>query len=713
MREGFFGVGTMVASVQTPTLAHSFKDRASSVVVNENRNRTIESDNHDRNAITAIRKLVMDCCTQNGGGHGGSAIDMAPLALVLWKYTMRYNAKNPNWFDRDRFVLSNGHAAILLYSMLYLTGSPDFSLDELKGYASAKLDGYTTLCHGHPEREIDGIEVTTGPLGQGIANAVGLAIASKNLAARYNKQEFPIVSSRIFCTTGDGCIQEGVALEALSIAGHLKLDNLVLLYDNNGVTCDGPLDWILSEDVNKKVEAMGWNVLNVLDGDSDIQAIVEALNEAAETKGKPTFINIRTTIGYHTSKAGTAAAHHGSFNSDDYKSAGQDGQASYYIRPEVVNDLRNAGEKGVKLEHDWNNMVAAYKEKYPKDWEHLISRISGKFEYQDLLSSIKFDMKPQASRDFNGIVFKKLFQSIENIFAGGADLWTSNKMGTYDSQIFGPDNFSGRIARYGIREHAMASISNGIAAYNPPGTFIPVTATFFMFYLYASAGVRMGALSHLRVIHVATHDSFAEGQNGPTHQPVELDSLYRAMPNIQYIRPADGEEVVAAWNLALGACDKPTIISLGRDAPLTPIPNTDRNKALRGGYTIVECVDAKVTLISSGTELQFAAEASKLLNKRGISTRVVSMPSIGIFESQPSDYQDKIVGTSQHIISIEPYIPTVWARFCTGSIGMSSFGYSASGYSNVVRFGFTAEQIADRVASHISKPFMRKWKLIE
>ncbi|KAH6884458.1 Transketolase, thiamine diphosphate binding domain-containing protein [Thelonectria olida] len=673
-------------------------------------------------AVRDVRKLVIDCCRQNGGGHGGSAIGMAPLGVALWRHTLRFSTQNPEWFDRDRFVLSNGHAAIFLYTMLHVAGYPHMTLDELKMYADPKAFNRktgtwkSTICHGHPEIEVPGIEVTTGPLGQGIANAVGLAIASKHLAATFNKPGYNMIQSRIYCSTGDGCLQEGVAMEAMAIAGHLKLDNLVLCYDNNQVTCDGPLEWIVSEDINSKMRSIGWNVIDVFEGDTSVESIVSALNLGNATKGMPTFINIRSTIGYGTSTAGTAKSHHGTYTDADatlYSESSD--QVTHRVSKECKEYFAEWADQGNRRQVLWNEKLHRYCQDFPEDGKLLRARITGEINYQDVLSRVQLPPEPASARSLNGAVFQQLIDHIPNFIAGGADLWTSNQMGDHSHRIFDGSQPEGRVIRYGIREHAMAAISNGLAAYSP-NTIIPITATFFMFYLYAAPGVRMGALSSLKVIHVATHDSIGEGQNGPTHQPVEVDSLYRAMPNLLYIRPADGEEIIGAWSTALEIQGQSAIISLARDPPAIAIPNTSRDKISKGGYVIVHHPKPVVTLVSCGSELQFAVTAAAKLTEEGIGTRVVSMPCLRVFEAQSAEYQESVLSDAPHVISVEAYVPGFWARICTASIGMNSFGYSGAGRDNFSRFGIDAEGVVAKVKAHIgsvgSGHASRRWKLL-
>ncbi|KAH8648489.1 Transketolase, thiamine diphosphate binding domain-containing protein [Xylariales sp. PMI_506] len=659
-------------------------------------------------AVLALRNFIFDICNQNGGGHGGSAIGMAAIGVALYKYEMRYNPSNPDWFDRDRFVLSNGHTAMFLYALNHLTGFDNFTMDEIKGYGSAKVNGYKTICHAHPEIEVPGVEVTTGPLGQGIANAVGLAIASKNLAARYNRPGFDVVKSRVYCMSGDGCLMEGVALEAISLAGSLKLDNLVILYDNNQVTCDGPLDWINSEDVNAKMRACGWCVLEVNDGNYDVDNINSALSYARTLQGKPVFINIRTVIGLGTKAAGTHKAHHGAFDSESIAIsktlAGLDPTSTHVIPEEPLAYFRERKANGEKIEAAWDDLVQRYASTHPdlaEDFDRSRKGDNGS-KWLDILKGYdSAQFEGQATRDANGSLIEAIWKEYPALCGGGADLVNSNKVHYVDSDVFHPTvSYAGRYIRYGIREHAMAAISNGLAAYNP-GTFLPVTATFLIFYIYAAPAVRMGALSDLPVIHFATHDSFAEGQNGPTHQPVELDSLFRAMPNLTYIRPCDGEETIGAWMLALSKKTGPTMLSLGRD-PTGPVPATDRYKVAKGAYVVVDTPNAALTLASCGTNLHYAVAAAKSLTEEGVPTRVVSAPSFDHFDKQDAEYRESVFPTDgTPIVSVEEYIATTWARYVTASVSMTGYGYSASNPSNYDRFGLDAPGIKRRVQGYL------------
>nr|RBQ89233.1 hypothetical protein FVER53263_09977 [Fusarium verticillioides] len=658
-------------------------------------------------AVLTVRSLVADLCNQHGSGHGGSAIGMAAIGVALWKYAMRYNPNDPGWFDRDRFVLSNGHASTFLYVMNHLVGYDAWTMDELKGYGSAKTNGYHTICHAHPEIQFPAIEVTTGPLGQGIANAVGLAIASKSLAANFNKKDISIIQSRIWCITGDGCLMEGVATEAISLAGSLQLDNLSLIYDNNAVTCDGPLDWINTEDTNAKMRAQGWHVIDVMDGNYSVEDIVAALQLSTTYKRKPTFINVRTTIGVDTAVAGTFKAHHGAIDQESVsrwkRQTGVDPASSHVVSPQSLSFFRERKEHGARLHNEWNARLEYYCQQYPEDGRILQSRLSSSTDPGiKLLSELdSAQFRGKATRESNGAILQLLWQAVPSLCGGGADLANSNQIKYTETDVFHPEvGYKGRYLRHGIREHAMAAIANGLAAYHP-GTFVPVTATFMLFFLYAAPAMRMGALSDLPTIHIATHDSFQEGQNGPTHQPVEVDSLFRAMPGLRYLRPCDAEELIGCWMYALRCKSNPCMLSLARD-PVQAVPGTDRSKVSKGAYVVREMDDHQVTLASCGSNLHYALGAANKLTALGIPTRVVSAPSLDLFELQETRYKKQVFPLDgKPIVSVEEYVATVWARYVTASIGMTTFGYSASNESNYDRFGLDSKGITGKIQAYL------------
>lgn len=671
-----------------------------------------------QNVLREIRRLVIDCCRQNGAGHGGSAIGMAAIGTALWGHVLRYDPQQPDWFDRDRFVLSNGHVGLLQYTMLHLSGYKSIGMNDLKNYANEGLKGEETECHGHPEIETPGVEVTTGPLGQGVANAVGMAVANKNLRAKYNddKQQ-SLINSRVYCTVGDACLQEGVGLEAVNIAANLKLDNLTLIYDNNGVICDGPLDWVVTEDMSAIMKAIGWHVIEVFDGVDNVDSIVHALELSKTYSGKPTFINIRTTIGYKTSRENSAKAHHGTYTDDDVAIYTNGEKDTHVVSQSTYDYFKSHVSENVKERATWDKKVEEYYSKSSKqNAKELSNFIHGKFEYDetilDEMPAKKLDGLKVNHTSISAEVFDKLVvdKRTPGIMTGGADLWGACKLKQNDDLVFGPNNsYAGNTVRYGVREHAMASISNGISAYQP-GAFVPITATFLMFYLYAAPGVRMSALCNLKSIHIAAHDSINEGQNGPTHQPVEVDSLYRSMPNVRFIRPSSAEEVYAAWKLALQPDERTYIFSLSREA-IAEVPNTDRTKAYNhGGYVVLDNKDAEVTLVSTGAELGIAYQAALKLTESGVPTRLVSMPCIELFREQSDSYQDEVLST-KHIISLEPYVGNSWATVATAAIGMHGFGWSSSGQGNYKRFKLDADSVVSKVQGHIANP-SRRFKLL-
>ncbi|KAF2800261.1 transketolase [Melanomma pulvis-pyrius CBS 109.77] len=665
--------------------------------------------------LKTFRLLIADLCGQFNGGHPGGAIGMAAIGVALWKYVMRYAPHTPDYFNRDRFVLSNGHTCLFQYTFLHLTGYKAMTFDQLKSYHSDRVDA---LCPGHPEIEHEGIEVTTGPLGQGIANAVGLAIATKNLQATYNKPDFDIVSNHTWCMIGDACLQEGVGLEAISFAGHLKLSNLTVIYDNNQITCDGSVDLTNTEDVNAKMRACGWEVIDIEDGCFDIEGIVQALNKARESTDKPTFINVRTIIGIGSAVAGNAVAHGAAFAKDDVKNMKElysfKPEESFFVSDAVREFFSDIPPRGEELVKSWEKKVQEYEAQYPELGTEFRRRMEGRLpeNWKDLIPST-FPNKPTATRASSGLVFNPLAQEINNFMVGTADLSPSVNMiwkGKVDFQ--NPDlkttcgivgNYSGRYIHYGIREHAMAAISNGLAAF-APGTFVPTTSSFFMFYLYAAPAVRMGALQQLQVIHAATHDSIGMGEDGPTHQPIELAALYRAMPNILYIRPGDSEETAGAWITAIEAKKTPSIISTSRHT-LPQLTGTRRDGVAKGAYVLQEVEDADVTLIGVGAELCFAVDVAEQLQAKGVKARVVSFPCQRLFEAQPLEYKRDTLRRHRGIpaVVIEPYAPNGWERYADAAICLTRFGHSLPGKAAYKYFGFEVGPMTVKVGEYLEK----------
>ncbi|CBF80783.1 hypothetical protein AN8551.2 [Aspergillus nidulans FGSC A4] len=673
------------------------------------------SSKHDI-VLKTFRLLIADLCQQFGGGHPGGAIGMAAIGVALWRYVMRYAPHTPNFFNRDRFVLSNGHTCLFQYTFLHLTGYKAMTFEQLKSYHSEREDA---LCPGHPEIEHEGIEVTTGPLGQGVANAVGLAMATKNLAATYNRPGYEVVNNHTWCMIGDACLQEGVALEAISLAGHWKLNNLTIMYDNNQITCDGSVDLTNTEDINAKMRACGWDVINVEDGCYDVEGIVEALSKARASTEKPTFINIRTVIGLDSKVAGQAAAHGAAFGVEDVAAMKRKlgfNPEEHFVIGETVReffaDLPARGEGYVK---EWKDLIQRYSEAHPELADEFQRRVRGELptDWQKLIPSELPD-KPTATRVSSGLVFNPIAQYIKSFMVGTADLSPSVNMiwkGKVDFQH--PDlrttcgingNYSGRYIHYGVREHAMAAISNGLAAFNP-NTFIPVTSSFFMFYLYAAPAVRMGALQHLQVIHAATHDSIGMGEDGPTHQPIELASLYRAMPNLLFIRPGDSEETAGAWIAAINAKKSSTIISTSRHA-LPQLKQTRREGVIKGAYVLEEASNADVTIIGVGAELSFALDvAARLKEEKGATARVVSFPCQRLFEQQSLEYRRSVLQRHKGIpaVVIEPYAPNGWERYADAGISVRRFGHSLPGKAAYKFFGFDIGVMTEKVGHYLQQ----------
>ncbi|KAL2857365.1 Transketolase, thiamine diphosphate binding domain-containing protein [Aspergillus pseudoustus] len=674
------------------------------------------SSSHHDHVLKSFRLLIADLCQQFGGGHPGGAIGMAAIGIALWRYIMRYAPHTPNFFNRDRFVLSNGHTCLFQYTFLHLTGYKAMTFDQLKSYHSERVDA---LCPGHPEIEHEGIEVTTGPLGQGVANAVGLAMASKNLAATYNRPGYDVVNNHTWCMIGDACLQEGVALEAISLAGHWKLNNLTIMYDNNQITCDGSVDLTNTEDINAKMRACGWDVIDVEDGCYDVEGIVQALQKARASTEKPTFINVRTVIGLDSKVEGQAAAHGAAFGVSDVaemkRKHGFNPDEHFAISDTVREFFADIPARGEGFVQEWDDLVKEYTQAHPELAAEFQRRVRGELpaDWQEKIPT-EFPDKPTASRASSGLVFNPLAQYINSFMVGTADLSPSVNMiwkGKVDFQH--PDlrttcgingDYSGRYIHYGVREHAMAAISNGLAAFSP-NTFIPITSSFFMFYLYAAPAVRMGALQHLQVIHAATHDSIGMGEDGPTHQPIELATLYRAMPNLLYIRPGDSEETAGAWIAAINAKKSSTIISTSRHT-LPQLKQTRRDGVLKGAYVLEDPSDATVTILGVGAELSFALEvAANLKAKNNVTARVVSFPCQRLFEQQSLEYKRSVLQRHKGIpaVVIEPYAPNGWERYADAGISVRRFGHSLPGKAAYKFFGFDIEGMTEKIAGYLKR----------
>lgn len=667
--------------------------------------------------LKTFRCLISDLVQNYKGGHPGGAMGMAAIGIALWKYVMKYSPTNPSYFNRDRFVLSNGHTCLFQYTFHHLVGYEHMTLNELKTYHSSEEESF---CPGHPEIEHPGIEVTTGPLGQGIANAVGLAIASKNLAATYNKPDFQVVNNNIFCMVGDACLQEGVGLEAISIAGHLQLNNLIVMYDNNQITCDGSVDLTNTEDINAKFKACGWNVIEIPDANYDILSIVKAMEEAKKSD-KPTLINCHTIIGIGAPVQGTAVAHGAAFGDEGVRQVklfnGFNPDEKFVVSDEVYEFFSDIKQRGITHENNWNRLFNNYKNTYPELGEELQNRIDGKLPkiWKDLIPK-QFPIQDTPSRKSGGLVLNPIAENCNSFMVGVADLSPSVNMAWNGKKDFQNPNikttcgingdYSGRYIHMGIREHAMCAIANGIAAYNK-NTFIPVTSTFFMFYLYAAPAVRMGSLMELKIIHVGTHDSIGTGEDGPTHQPIALAAFYRSLPNFYYFRPCDSIETAACYETAIEADGISSLISESRQN-LKQYPEFSKFELVKkGGYIFQDFnkfnENYDLIIIGVGSEMVFAVESAEILRNKGYNVRVVSFPCQRLFEQQSLEYRHQVLMRDQLVptVVIEAYASNGWERYATAGINMKTFGKSLPGKSAYKFFGYNSESISGKVDDYL------------
>ncbi|KAL7272777.1 Transketolase [Rhizina undulata] len=658
----------------------------------------------DQKCINAIRVLAIDATNAANSGHPGAPMGMAPVSHVLWNKHMKFNPKNPKWVNRDRFVLSNGHGCMLQYALLHLFGY-DLTIDDLKKFR--QLGSKTP---GHPEsHDTPGIEVTTGPLGQGFANSVGLAIAQAHTGAAFNKPGFDLVDNYTFCFFGDGCAMEGVSSEAASTAGHLQLGNLICIYDDNHISIDGDTNCAFTEDVMKRFDAYGWQCLEVKDGDHNLVAIDKAISEAKAEKHKPTVIKLTTTIGYGSKLAGTGGVHGNPLKPDDAQNVkakfGFDPSKTFYVPPEVYEYYGATAARGAAQEEEWNQLFAKYKVQYPTEAADLERRLARKLPegWEKALPTYKPTDAAVASRKLSENVLQKLFPVIPELVGGSADLTSSNLTRTKEAVDFQPPStglgdWSGRYIRYGVREHAMAAIMNGLDAY---GTIIPYGGTFLNFVSYAAGAVRLSALSGHRVIHVATHDSIGLGEDGPTHQPIETLAHFRALPNCMVWRPADGNETSAAYYIALTSKNTPSILALSRQN-LPQLEGSTIEKAIKGGYVVLDAENANLTIVSTGSEVAIAIDAVNILKeKHNIVARVVSLPCWEVFDAQPKEYRLSVLPDGHPIMSVEVMSTLGWEKYSHEQFGLNRFGASGPYKQVYAKFEFTPEGIAKRAVATV------------
>lgn len=659
---------------------------------------------NDQLAVNTIRVLAADATANSNSGHPGAPMGMAPIAHVLWNQFMKFNPKNPDWLNRDRFVLSNGHGCMLQYSLLHLFGYA-VTMDDLKNFR--KVDSITP---GHPEaHDTPGIEVTTGPLGQGIANAVGLAIAQAHTAAVFNKPGFDVVDNYTYCFLGDGCLQEGVSGEACSLAGHLQLGNLIAVWDDNHISIDGDTNCAFTEDVVKRYEAYGWHVVTVKDGDNDLAAMAAAIKECQAVKDKPSMIQLTTTIGFGSLQQGTGSVHGSPLKADDIKQLkekfGFDTEKSFNVPQEIYDTYAKTAAAGAAAEAEWNQLLAKYAEKYPAEHADLLRRLRSELPdgWEKALPVYTPADAAVATRKLSETVLSKIESVVPELLGGSADLTGSNLTRWKGATDFQPPanglgDYAGRYLRYGVREHGMGAIMNGLAAY---GTILPYGGTFLNFVSYAAGSVRLSSLSRVRVMWVATHDSIGLGEDGPTHQPIETLAHFRALPNCMVWRPADGNETSAAYKVSLTHKSCPSILALSRQN-LPQLEGSTIEKASKGGYLLQDVEGAQITLVSTGSEVSICVEAAKYLaDNHGVKARIVSMPCFEVFDSQPKDYKLSVLPDGIPSLSVEVMSTMGWEKYTHEQFGLNRFGASGPYKDVYQKFEFTPEGVSKRAVATI------------
>jgi transketolase len=657
--------------------------------------------------IDTVRILAADAVQKANSGHPGTPMGLAPIGHVLWSESMNYNPRNPEWANRDRFILSCGHACMLQYSFLYLTGYP-ITLDDIKKFR--QLHSKTA---GHPEYGLlPGIEVTTGPLGQGFANGVGFAIAQKYLAARYNKPGFDIFNYNIYTICSDGDMMEGISSEAASLAGHLQLGNMIYLYDDNQITIEGKTNLAFDEDIAQRFEAYGWHVQVLADG-NDLDALSAAIKNAQKEKNRPSLIKVRTHIGYGSpNKEDTAAAHGSPLGVDEVKlvkeNFGFDPDKSFVVPDEVLNYYRGAGKKGIDKEKDWNNLYKSYKEKYGELANEYELLSGGKLPegWKEKLPVFKGG-EEMATRKASGKALNGMADYLPNLIGGSADLAPSTDTNLEKYKSFSAENSEGRNFHFGIREHAMAAILNGLALTK---YFIPYGATFLIFSDYMRPPIRLAAIMKIRPIYVFTHDSIALGEDGTTHQPVEQLIGLRSVPNMTVIRPADANETVQAWRVAIEHTAGPVALILTRqEIPVIDQEKyTKANELEKGAYILSESASQpNIILIGTGSEVQLLLAAQQKLKEQNVAARVVSMPSWELFEKQDKAYKEKIFPASlRKRLAVEAGSPLGWLKYVTDEgdiIAINRFGESAPGEEVMKEYGFTVENVVLKAKALLAK----------
>lgn len=648
--------------------------------------------------INTLRGLAMDAVQAANSGHPGMPMGAAPMAYALWSRHLRHNPKNPEWFNRDRFILSAGHGSMLLYGLLHLTGY-DLPIEEIRNFRQ-----WGSKTPGHPENHMTpGVEMATGPLGQGFATGVGMAIAERFLAARYNRPGFDVVDHFTYAICSDGDLMEGVAAEAASLAGHLKLSKLIYLYDDNEITIDGATDQTFTEDVTRRFEALGWHVQSV-DG-MDWRAVDSAI-EAAKLSDQPSLIRCRTTIGYGSpNRAGTSKSHGEALGEEEVRlskeNLGIPLDPKFWIPEEARSEFGKAIGQGAGLESHWEALLARYAEQYPDEAKELRRLIAG-----DLGAAWKSALPTltdkAATRVASGKVLNALAECMPTLIGGSADLAGSNNTTQKDAGWFQPETPSGKNIAFGVREHAMVAAVNGITLH---GGCRAYGATFLIFSDYCRPSIRLAALMQAPSIFVFTHDSIGLGEDGPTHQPIEQLMSLRAIPNLNVMRPADGHETAACWGLALESKGTPCALVLTRQAlpTLTPPNQGVDHPARRGGYVLAGEGPCEVVLVATGSEVSLSVAARDTLEAEGVRTRVVSLPSWFEFERQDAAYRESILPKGVPTVSVEAGTTLGWARYAQAHVGIDRFGASAPSEVAMRELGFTAENVAATVRRLLGK----------
>ncbi|WP_276886919.1 transketolase [Allobaculum stercoricanis] len=657
----------------------------------------------DQLSVNAIRILAADTIQKAKSGHPGAPLGTAPMMYELYTHELNHNPQDPKWENRDRFILSGGHGSAGLYSLLHLFGYK-ISMDDLKNFR--QLDSLTP---GHPEYgHTDGVECTTGPLGSGLSAAVGMAIAEAYLAEKFNRPGFPIVDHNTYVEVGDGDLMEGISQEALSLAGTLKLDKMIILYDSNDITIEGDTHPTFGEDVNRRMEALGFNTWFIEDG-NDQDAIRQAIEEAKADHEKPSFITVKTRIGYGSPKEGLASSHGEPLGVENVaalkKNLGWDEDKFFYVPEEVYANFKEQAQRGAQAQAQWEEMYAQYKEQYPEveaAYRAMFVKepTADKIEALDLFAPVE---KAEATRVSSGRILNKLKDVMPNLIGGSADLGPSNKTIMEGEDFFTAENRNGRNIHFGVRELAMAGICNGLAL----AGLRPYAGTFFVFSDYSKPMARLAALMNLPVVYVYTHDSIGVGEDGPTHEPIEHLASYRSLPNIVVFRPADAVETAAGWTLALDRTEGPTALILTRQN-VEQIP-TSSKEALKGAYIVKDSKNEtpEAIFIASGSEVAPTLQAAAILEEEGVDVRVVSMPSMELFEMQSEEYRESILPRSvRNRVSVEASKDFGWGRYVGidgDMVGMKSFGASAPSSQLFEYFGFTKENIAQTMRNVIAR----------